>query len=80
MVLWSISGPHIQNTEQTSAFKIKANGSAYLLNDPTGDSLQPISGVVFATSEQKKQWELFVAEAKGSGPPSRLQMSKATLV
>ena len=58
------TGPHNQNTKQISAFKIKANSSAYFLNDPTGDSLQRISGVAFATAEQMKQWELFVAEAK----------------
>lgn len=58
------TGPHIANTRQIAAFKIKQNSSAYFLGDPTNDSLQRISGVAFAKAEQMKQWETFIAEAK----------------
>ena len=66
MVPWSISALAliIKTPNRSRPSRSRPTVRHIFLNDPTGDSLQRISGVAFATAEQMKQWELFVAEAK----------------
>ncbi len=58
------NGPHVEKTSELGAFKLVSVSGAYWKGDASGPQLQRVSGLLFKTDEELKQYEWMMEEAR----------------
>lgn len=58
------NGPHVEKTSELGSFKLVSVSGAYWKGDAKGPQLQRVSGILFNTEDELKQYEWMMEEAR----------------